>query len=145
MQVSKAKLTCFPLLKLASLEQLDVSFCNSLENFPPVDSLETFSPVVDKLLDKFKFLRIRYCPKLKSIPSLKLALLEQRNLLYCETLKSFTPVVDGGLEKLQIFKVISCRNIKSIRPLMLTLLEELEISHFNNLKKKFTYSQWVAW
>jgi hypothetical protein len=53
-----------PLLKLSSLEQLDLSYS---------DNLECFLPMVNEMLqDKIKVLRVKDCSKLRCIPTLKL-------------------------------------------------------------------------
>lgn len=79
-------------IKLASLEQLDLSYCDSLEEFPLV---------ADGLLCKLRILNVKECWKLSSIPPLMLTSLEQLDLSYCCNLESFPPVVDGFLGKLR--------------------------------------------
>ncbi|KEH40038.1 disease resistance protein (TIR-NBS-LRR class), putative [Medicago truncatula] len=118
------KLKSLPPLKLVSLEELDLSY---------IDSLESFPHVVDGFLNKLQTLSVKNCNTIRSIPPLKMASLEELNLLYCDSLECFPLVVDGLLEKLKILRVIGCSNIKSIPPFKLTSLEELDLSYCNSL------------
>ncbi|XP_024641828.1 disease resistance protein RPV1 isoform X2 [Medicago truncatula] len=119
------KLRSIPPLKLASLEELDLSQCSCLESFPPV---------VDGLVDKLKTMTVRSCVKLRSIPTLKLTSLEELDLSNCFSLESFPLVVDGFLGKLKILLVKYCRNLRSIPPLRLDSLEKLDLSHCYSLE-----------
>jgi Leucine-rich repeat (LRR) protein len=119
------KLRSIPPLKLTSLEELDLSYCTSLESFPLV---------VDEFLGKLKILLVENCHNLKSIPPLKLDSLEKLDLSNCYRLESFPAVVDGFLPKLKTLRVTSCHNLRSIPPLKLNSLEELDLSFCYSLE-----------
>ncbi|CAJ2667105.1 unnamed protein product [Trifolium pratense] len=119
------KLRRIPPLKLASLEELDLSGCSCLESFPPV---------VDGLLGKLKTMSLRSCIKLRSIPPLKLTSLEKFDLSHCFSLETFPLVVDSFLGKLKTLLVQSCHSLRSIPPLKLDSLETLDLSHCYSLE-----------
>ncbi|PNX99250.1 resistance protein, partial [Trifolium pratense] len=119
------KLRRIPPLKLASLEELDLSGCSCLESFPPV---------VDGLLGKLKTMSLRSCVKLRSIPPLKLTSLEIFDLSHCFSLETFPLVVDSFLGKLKTLLVQSCHSLRSIPPLKLDSLETLDLSHCYSLE-----------
>lgn len=77
-------------IKLASLEQLDLSYCVSLESFPPI---------VEGLLDKLTILRVNNCTMLKTIPPLNLTMLRHLSLSSCDSLES-SPEILGEMENI---------------------------------------------
>ena len=86
------------------------------------------------LLGKLKTLRAMNCIKLRSIPPLNLASLEELDLSQCSCLESFPPVVDGLADKLKTMSVRRCLKLRSIPPLKLTSLEKLDLSQCFSLE-----------
>ncbi|KEH17486.1 disease resistance protein (NBS-LRR class) family protein [Medicago truncatula] len=107
------KVMNFPHLRLASLEQLSLSHCGSLQCFPLV---------VDGLLCKLKFLSVRYCRSLRSYPG------------WIFGLERFPPVVDGLLDELHVLNVKGCIKLKTFTPLKLANLRELVLSYCWNIE-----------
>ncbi|KEH32795.1 disease resistance protein (TIR-NBS-LRR class) [Medicago truncatula] len=113
------KIQSVPPLNLASLEELDLSRCYSLESFPLL---------VNGFFGELKILRIIKCTKIKIIPSLMLPSLEELDLSDCTNLENFLPVEDGFGDKLKTMSVRRCIKLRSIPPLKLDLLETLNLS-----------------
>ncbi|XP_045794742.1 disease resistance protein RPV1-like isoform X2 [Trifolium pratense] len=79
-------------------------------------------------LCNLKILRIIRCMKIRIIPPLLLASLEELNISDCTSLETFSPVVDGFVDKLKTMSIRSCIKLRSIPPLKLASLEELDLS-----------------
>ncbi|AES76454.2 resistance domain protein [Medicago truncatula] len=77
---------------------------------------------------------INSCRNLRSIPPLKLDLLETFDLSYCHSLENFPIVMDGFLGKLKTLNVNSCDNLRSVPPLKLDSLETFDLTHCHSLE-----------
>lgn len=62
--------------------------------------------MMDGSLNKLK--SVSFCGKLRSIPPLKLDILQELDISNSDSLEIFPPVVDGLLEKLKILQVAWC-------------------------------------
>ncbi|AES76449.2 disease resistance protein (TIR-NBS-LRR class), putative [Medicago truncatula] len=111
-----------PPLNSASLVELNLSHCHSLESFPPV---------VSGFLGELKILRVIGSSKIRLIPSLVLPSLEELDLLDCTSLDSFSHMVFG--DKLKTMSFRGCYELRSIPPLKLDSLEKLYLSYCPNL------------
>ncbi|XP_058776591.1 disease resistance protein RPV1-like [Vicia villosa] len=114
-----------PPLNWASLVELDISHCDSLESFPRV---------VDGFVGELQILRVISCRKIRTIPPLMLASLEELDLSNCTSLESFPLVEDGLLVNLKTLRAINCIQLRSIPTLKLASLEEIDLSQCSCLE-----------
>ncbi|XP_050916962.1 disease resistance protein Roq1 isoform X2 [Lathyrus oleraceus] len=114
-----------PPLNWASLVELNLSHCDSLESFPCA---------VDGFVGELQILRVISCSKIRTIPPLMLAYLEELDFSNCTSLESFPLVVDGLLVNLKTLRAMNCIKLRSIPTLKLASLEEIDLSRCSCLE-----------
>lgn len=132
---------------LYKLRILRIMHCNEIQSVPPpnwaslvelnlshCDSLESFPSVVDGFVGKLEILRVIRCSKITSIPPLMLASLEELDLSNCISLESFPLLVKGLLANLKTLRAMNCIKLRSIPTLKMASLEEINLSRCSCLE-----------
>ncbi|XP_048437598.1 disease resistance protein RPV1 isoform X2 [Pyrus x bretschneideri] len=164
------ELKSLPSIRMKSLKTLDLSGCSSLEMFPEILEVMEELPELDLSGSKIKelpssinnltglrYLNLKYCMELKSLPSLiRMQSLETLDLSRCSSLEMFPEILEvmeelqelnlsqskikelpssiNNLTGLRYLKLKDCKELKSLPSIRMKSLKTLDLSGCSSLE-----------